>query len=75
MFIWDFSAIFAVVLIVSLGVVFAGWLFYTFNGPVENHEYRPQEHFRQCQYCGHVYMDYLKRAPCRCPQCLSYHDL
>ena len=74
MFIWDYSALFAVVIIITLGVVFTAWMVYTcnrrlnFEGPVDWTE------FRQCHYCAHVYVDYLKRSPCRCPLCLSYHD-
>ena len=74
MFIWDFTAVFAVILIVLLGVVFVLRLFYTLNRGLDFKESSPVEDFRQCGYCGYVYMDHLKRDPCRCPRCLSYHD-
>ena len=73
MFIWDFNAIFAVALILSLAIVLGVWMFYTFRGQQDR---RTQDagYFRQCRYCGHVYLDYLMRNPCLCPRCLSYHD-
>ncbi|MBI4309587.1 MAG: hypothetical protein HY591_04575 [Candidatus Omnitrophica bacterium] len=74
MFIWDYSAIFAVVIIVTLGVVFMAWVFYTCNRKLIFEEQALWEEFRQCHYCAYVYIDHLKRAPCRCPRCLSYHD-
>jgi len=74
MFIWDFGALFAVVLILLLGLVFSLWLFYTLNRGLDFKESQEWADFRQCHYCGYVYMDHFKRNPCRCPQCLSYHD-
>ena len=74
MFIWDFNAIFAVALILYLVIVLGVWMFYTLiekqYGSAKDAGY-----FRQCRYCGHVYLDYLMRNPCLCPRCLSYHDL
>ncbi len=75
MFIWDFSAIFAVVLILSLGLVLTMWMRYNSN---RDHQQgvaeAVSEYFRQCHYCGYVYLDYARRDPCSCPRCLSYHD-
>jgi hypothetical protein len=75
MFIWDYSAIFAVILIILLGIVFGMGVFYTLNRRLQAATSVEAAYFRQCHYCGYVYMDYLKREPCRCPRCLSYHDL
>ena len=74
MFIWDFNAIFAVVVIVVLTLVFILRVIYTFNRDAYAARTAEWEQFRQCHYCGYVYMDYFKRSPCRCPRCLSYHD-
>lgn len=74
MFIWDFNAIFAVVLIVLLSVVFTLRLVYTLNRRLDFKDSQQPADFRQCGYCGYVYMDYIKYEPCRCPRCLSYHD-
>ena len=74
MFIWDFNAIFAVTIILLFGVVFMAWMFYTCNRRLDFEETTQWRGFRQCHYCAHVYIDYLKRFPCCCPRCLSYHD-
>ncbi len=74
MFIWDFSAIFAVTLILSLGLVLTLWVRYNLNRDRQGLKETIVEYFRQCNYCAYVYLDYLRRTPCRCPRCLSYHD-
>lgn len=74
MFIWDFSAVFAVILFLFLGLVFALRLFYTLDRRPDLKGSRDWPDFRQCRYCGYVYVDHFQRSPCRCPRCLSYHD-
>jgi hypothetical protein len=74
MFIWDFSAIFAVALILTVGLVLALWIRYNFYRDGQQVEGAILEYFRQCSYCGYVYLDYSKKSPCYCPRCLSYHD-
>jgi hypothetical protein len=76
MFVWDFSAAFAVILIVLLGIVFGLWIAYTLSKKyLWVQELNDAQYFRQCRFCGYVYRDYFKRNPFRCPQCLSYHDI
>ena len=61
-------------LIIFLGLVFTVWVVYTCSRKPDVKEPVEWTDFRLCHYCGHVYMDYLKRFPCLCPRCLSYHD-
>jgi hypothetical protein len=75
MFIWDFSALVAVILIIGVGLVLSLWIIYNLNrdkGAVI--EDSCIEFFRHCRYCGYVYLDYRRHEPCRCPRCASYHD-
>lgn len=74
MFIWDINALFAAALIIVLGIVFIKWMAYTFI-KAKGKQGVASSVFRQCHYCGYVYMDYLKRNPCKCTRCLSYHDV
>ena len=74
MFIWDFSAIFAVGLILAIGVVLTLWVRYNLARDKQAAPEPVAEYFRQCHFCGYVYLDYFKKDPCRCPRCLSYHD-
>ena len=74
MFIWDFNAIFAIVLIVLLGIVFGMKMFYTLSRRLEFKALDQAASFRQCEYCGYVHMDYLNHSLCRCPRCMSYND-
>ncbi len=74
MFIWDFSALFALVLILCVGLVLTWWIVYNLNRDKQGGEDRIIEYFRQCHYCGYVYLDYFQNSPCRCPRCMSYHD-
>ena len=73
MFIWDFNAFFAIAIILYLTVVLGFWVSYTFK---EGHcrGIKDVRYFRQCRYCGHVYLDHLLKNPCLCPCCSSYHD-
>ena len=71
MFIWDYSAIIALSLFILLAIVFVMRVFYTLKRGTEASE---AGYFRQCPYCGHVYMDFFLHSPCQCPRCLSYHD-
>jgi hypothetical protein len=73
-FVWDYTAFFSALILFLVGIVFAAWVSYTLSGNLKRNRVQEAEYFRQCQYCSHVYLDYLKRSPCRCPRCLSYHD-
>ncbi len=74
MFIWDFNAIFAIALILGVGLVLTLWIIYTLNRDRQQKQETITEYFRHCLYCGYVYLDYFQSNPCRCPRCLSYHD-
>lgn len=75
MFIWDFGALFAVSLILSIGLVLTLWIRYNFKREAQEVVGDSVgDYFRQCNYCSYVYLDYFKKNPCRCPRCLSYHD-
>lgn len=76
MFIWGFDAIFAVTLILSIGLVLTFWILYNLNRDQEVAGQKVSEHLKHCQYCGYVYLDFFlsKKSACRCPRCLSYHD-
>ena len=74
MFIWDYNAIFAFFWIISMVLVFVLWVAYTLSRGKKEPDFAQVEFFRQCHYCGHVYLDYQMRNPCRCVRCLSYHE-
>jgi len=74
MFIWDFTAVFAVGAILMLTIVMSAWVIYTLNRSSPLVGFQVASNFRHCHYCGYVYFDYLKMHVNRCPQCLSYHD-
>lgn len=74
MFVWDFSAIFAVALIFGVGLVLTLWITYNSYRDQQTSEDLVAQYFQQCRYCGYVYLDYLRRDPCCCPRCSSYHD-
>ncbi len=74
MFIWDFSAIFAVILIFGVGIVLTLWIIYTLNRQRQQSGEVIADFLRHCHYCSYIYLDYRKRVPCRCPRCKSYHD-
>ena len=74
MFIWDFNAVFTIGMISFLSVVLGFWMFYTFTEGGRYPAAKDAGYFRQCRYCGHVYLDHLSRNPCLCPRCASYHD-
>ena len=74
MFIWDYSAIFAVLMILLMGVAIFGWIYYTLNRGAHAKGSIDSPFFRQCLYCAYVYMDFDKQSPCRCPRCLSFYD-
>ena len=74
MFIWEYNAIFAVVVFLSFGVVFVLWVAYTLIRAGVEGEPKESVYFRQCPFCVYVYMDYYVRTPGHCPRCLSYHD-
>ena len=73
MFIWDFNAVFALAVISCLTLVLGPWIAYTFKERAHPAD-KDAAYFRQCRYCGHMYLDYLQRDPCLCPRCHSYHD-
>lgn len=74
MFIWDFTALFAVFVIVFLGIVLSMWMFYTLNVAKSPKIFNEGANFWNCKYCGHVFVEYVKRDILRCPRCLSYLD-
>jgi len=74
MFIWDFSAIFAVILILGVGLVLTLWMVYNLSRGQEGADDGVTDYFRHCRYCGYVYLDYHQSNPFRCPRCQSYHD-
>ena len=74
MFIWDFSAYYAFILILGVGLVLAIWMVYNFNNDRNRKDESCLEYFRQCRYCAHVYLDYLIKEPYRCPRCHSYQE-
>ena len=74
MFFWDFNVIIALGITLGLGVVIAGWLFYTLSGS-SIERCREGEFFRQCGFCGYLYFDYFKKSPAHCPRCGSYQSL
>ena len=74
MFIWGFDAIFAVALILSIGLVLILWMLYNLNRDREMQQEKVSQYLKHCHYCGYVYLDFLLRSSCRCPRCLSYHD-
>ncbi len=74
MFIWDFNVIFAIFLIVFIGLVIGWGIFYTLGRDKVSRGVLMEPYFKQCLYCGHTYLDYLKHDPSRCPRCKSYHD-
>ncbi len=73
MIVWDFNAIMALGLGLSITTVALWWLLYTFRRPQLNWQSQ-QEFIQQCSFCSHMYLDYLKKKPKHCPQCGSYHD-
>ncbi len=74
MFIWDFTALFAVWGFLFLTIVLLMWVFYTLRRAKPLAVFKDVENFRHCVYCGYVYLDYFKADVCRCPRCFSYHD-
>ena len=75
MFVWDFSALFAVILVIGVGLVLGLWIAYNLNRDKNEVESISLEsYFMHCHYCGYVYLDYYQKKPCQCPRCLSYHD-
>ena len=73
MIIWDFNVIIALAITISLGVVIVLWVFYTLSaGRTEVKSNR--EYFRQCGFCGYLYLDYFKKTPGHCPRCGSYQN-
>ena len=73
MIVWDFNVIVALAITLSLGVVITLWLFYTINSGPQG-SWTDREFFRQCGFCGYLYLDYLKKEPGNCPRCGSYQD-
>lgn len=82
MIIWDFNAIVALGITLSLGVVIVLWMFYSFRGGLMNQtpaggrgeSLSDCEFLRQCGFCGYLYFDYFKKVPAHCPRCGSYQN-
>ncbi len=74
MIVWDFNVIVALGITLSLGIVIAGWVFYTLSGG-STEVLGDREFFRQCGFCGYLYFDYFKKVLGACPRCGSYHNV
>ena len=72
MFIWDFTAIFAVWGVLLLSIVISMWVFYTLTRSQPLVGFTELENFEHCHYCDYIYLDYVKASVGRCPRCLSY---
>lgn len=73
MFVWDYSALAAFVMTVTIGFVLFAWLFYT--------QYRswrvlPEttDSLYQCPFCFKLFFHYQRTNSLKCPCCLSLLD-
>jgi len=73
MIVWDFNAITALGITLSLMVVLILWIIYTLRKG-SGQLLSDREFFRQCGFCSYLYFDYFKRTPRSCPRCGSYQD-
>lgn len=62
----------AVILSVSLAVVFVLWIFYNFRGGKERPTAGSVEQVQQCPYCTYVFVSYKQGGVLMCPRCKSY---
>ena len=62
----------AIILSVSLAVVFVLWIFYNFRGSKIKTPADTVEQVQQCPYCTYVFVSYKRWDVLVCPRCKSY---
>lgn len=62
----------AIILSVSLAVVFVLWIFYNFRGGKTKTPADAVEQVQHCPYCTYVFVSHKQGDILMCPRCKSY---